>query len=192
MESCSKFWFQPNDERQTVALYNQQLNQKYNQEIFAPCTENDLPLNRSTIYVARCYDDGKFYRARVISYDSNVTFKAAVCFIDTGRTQKCEMADIFVFTKLGETEEQATMPPRCFPCRLAEIQPSTSNISGGYLWDREAIDLFNTYAVGCEVKAEVKKTFNLNLNLVNAFGLYFDIDLFDGQWNGKRFHLVGC
>lgn len=154
MENCSKFWFQPNDERQTVAFYVQQLNQKY-QDICAPCTSDDLPLNRSTIYAARCYDDDKLYRARVISYDFNTIFKGTVCFIDTGLTQKCEMADIFVFTKRGEIEEQATMPPRCFPCRLAEIQPSTSNISGGYLWDREAIDLFNKFTAGCVVKAEV-------------------------------------
>lgn len=138
------------------------------QDIFVPCTDDDLPLNRTTIYVARDHSDEKFYRARITSYDFNshtMTFKGTVCFIDTGRTQKCELADICKFTKKGElTVDQATMPPRCFPCQLAEIQPSTSNISGGYLWDRKAIELFNEYTMGCAVKAEVNnekmKTFN--------------------------------
>lgn len=108
--------------------------------------------------MARNHIDQKYYRARLIGYDFNgqtMTFKGTVCFIDTGLTQKCELADIFMFTKQGELTEQATMPPRCFPCRLAEIQPSTSNISGGYLWDREAIDLFNQHTQRGEVKAQV-------------------------------------
>lgn len=156
MENCSKFWFQPTTERHIVSFYVQQLNQR-DQDMFVPCTKNDLPLNRSTIYVARNHSDNKFHRARLISYDcsSQMTFKGTVCFIDTGCTQKCELGDIYVFTKHSETLEQATMPPRCFPCRLAEIQPSTSNISGGYFWDREAVELFKRHTTQCEVKAEV-------------------------------------
>lgn len=158
MENCSKFWFQPTAERQTVASYGQQLNHR-DQDIFVPCTEDDFPLNRTTIYVARNYSDEKFYRARLISYEftSQMAFKGTVCFIDTGRTQKCERADIYVFTERGETMELATMPPRCFKMRLAEIQPSTSNITGGYLWDREAIAFFKENTMGCEVIAEVKQ-----------------------------------
>lgn len=159
VENCSKFWFQPTAERQTVAFYVRELN-RHDQEIFVPCTDDDLPLNHSTIYVARNHCDKKFYRARLIGYDFNsqtMTFKGTVCFIDTGLTQKCELADIYLFTKTGELLEQATMPPRCFPCRLAEIQPSTSNISGGYLWDRAAIELFNSYTQQKEVKVEVRK-----------------------------------
>lgn len=158
MENCSKFWFQPTALRQTVAQYVYQLNQR-NQNIFEPCVDNDLPLNRTTIYVARDYSDNQFYRARLISYNytTETAFKGTVCFIDTGRTQKCELADIYKFTKRGETLEQAMMPPRCFACRLAEIQPSTSNISGGYLWDRGAIELFNRYTKQWEVTAKVRK-----------------------------------
>lgn len=165
------------------------------QDLFVPCTDDDLPLNRSTIYVARNHCDQKFYRARLIGYDFNsqtMTFKGTVCFIDTGLTQKCELADIYLFTKRGELLEQATMPPRCFPCRLAEIQPSTSNISGGYLWDRAAIELFNGYTQQKEVKAEVSKlkkmliSFELNGN----FNFIYSTDVFNGRWNGKRVHLV--
>lgn len=159
VENCSKFWFQPSELHATVVNYARQLNQ-CNQDLFVPCTDDDLPLNRTTIYVARDYSDNKFYRARLISYNfsSQMTFKGTVCFIDTGHTQKCELKDIYVFTKRGETLEVALMPPRCFPCRLAEIQPSTSNISGGYLWDRGGIDLFKQYTSRNEVKAEVKKS----------------------------------
>lgn len=135
------------------------MNQR-NQDIFVPCIDDDLPLNRTTIYVARNHSDQKYYRARIVAYDfdsQTMTFKGTVCFMDTGLTQKCELADIFKFTKNGESIEQATMPPRCFPCRLAEIQPSTSNISGGYLWDRKAIVLFIQLTQRGEVKAEVIK-----------------------------------
>lgn len=170
MENCSKFWFQPNAERQTAAFYVRQLNQgnQSDQDLFVACTDDDLPLNHSTIYVARNHSDQRFHRARLIGYDFNsqtMTFKGTVCFIDMGLTQKCEPADIYLFTKKGEMLEQATMPPRCFPCRLAEIQPSTSNISGGYLWDRAAIELFNRYTERTEVKAEVWK-YSENTNFI--------------------------
>lgn len=160
MENCSKFWFQPTSECEAVAAYVQQLNQR-DQDIFAPCTDDDLPLNRTTIYVARNHSDDKFYRARLVKYDFNSQNKLkaiVVRFIDTGCTQKCELADIFVFTKQGETLDQASMPPRCFPCRLAEIQPSTSNISGGYYWNRESVEFFKEHTTQREVKAEVIST----------------------------------
>lgn len=117
------------------------------------------------IIVARNHKDNYFYRARLtdFEYDENLNgLKGTVCFIDTGRTQKCQLSDIFQFV---QSVEQSHLPPRCFQCRLAQIQPITTNISCGYMWDRVAIDLFNELTAKNDVIAEVKKK---TLNHLNA------------------------
>lgn len=163
VESCSKFWFQPISEKDMVDKFVEELNRP-GQNLFRPC-DDPVDLNRSMIVVARDHsnDSHPYHRARLINFNTDaMIFKGTVCFIDTGRTQKCELADLFVFNK---DVLQAKMPPRSFSCRLAEVQPSTSNISGGYMWDREAIDLFNQLTQNRCVKAEVTFFFLQLINL---------------------------
>lgn len=126
-------------------------------DILKSCTDYTV-LNRTMIIVVRDHIDNKLYRARLTEFDCDgvsLSFKGTACFIDTGRTQKCGLKDIYLFTR---AVEQSKMPPRCFPCRLAEVQPSTSNISGGFMWDREAIELFNKFALHSTVTAQVRNS----------------------------------
>lgn len=152
MENCSKFWFQPRKERPIVEKYEQELNE---QNICKPC-DDYTDLNRTMIIAVLDHIDGRLYRARLTDFDcdSSMSFKGTACFIDSGRSQKCTLKDIYLFT--DSSIEQSQMPPRCFPCRLAEITPSMSNISGGFMWDREAIDLFNEFSRDGYVTAQVK------------------------------------
>lgn len=156
VENCSKFWFQPKSERKLVEHFDQELNQKFS-KIIEPCTDYTA-LIQAQIIVARDENTQKLHRARLISWDYNDSirnFKGTVCFIDSGRKQECHMNDLYIFT--GQTE-QITMPPRCFQCKLAEIQPSMANISGGNMWDRKAIETFNSFVLDRELKATVSET----------------------------------
>lgn len=100
-------------------------------------------LKHDQLVVVRDKNDGLFHRARIIASEHDEYSKefkhGTVCFIDYGHTQKCEPKDLYVFLV---NDGMATMPARCFQCRLAEIQPSTVNLSGGNMWDQRAIEQF--------------------------------------------------
>lgn len=113
------------------------------------CTDL-ITIPRDKIFVARD-GDGTLYRARLVALDEDMK-SATVSLIDIGRTLKCLPSHVYMFK---QDNELSSLPPRCFQCRLAEIQPSTANISGGYMWDSDAIELFKFFADDCEVKAEV-------------------------------------
>lgn len=148
------FWFQPKSEKQRVENFKKVLNDNTN-GIIELCVDYEV-VTHEDIIVARDRNDNKLYRARLVTWDydqfTNEYKTATICFIDYGHTQKCDTVDLFVFTRANE---MATMPPRCFQCRLAEIQPSTANISGGNMWDHDAINLFKRFVFDCDVKAEV-------------------------------------
>lgn len=130
------------------------MNEPGHKRIIEPCVDY-LQLNQTMILVARDQTDQKLYRARLIAWDYDQyskIFKGTVCFIDTGRTQKCQLEDLFMFT---QEIRQSKLPPRCFQCRLAEIQPSTANISGGHMWDRDGVERFKSLVNNIKVKAEV-------------------------------------
>lgn len=153
VESCSKFWFQPKIEKQIVQHFNRELNNP-NTSIIERCTDL-ASAKQSDIIAARNKNDDRLYRGRLISWDYDAftkSYKATVCFIDYGHTQQCDLRDLYTFTM--ETEE-STLPPRCFQCRLAEVQPSSGNISGGFKWDNEAIESFKTFVLDRDVKAQV-------------------------------------
>lgn len=109
-----------------------------------------ISISRDQIIVARDSND-TFYRARLVALDDD-NKSAIVCLIDIGRTLKCLPSHVYTFKR---DSELSSLPPRCFQAKLAEIQPSTANISGGYMWDKEAIELFKLFALDCEVRAEV-------------------------------------
>lgn len=201
MENCSKFWLQPENEARFVRQYHLELNNSHVNEIYFPCSDY-LTLTRASIIVALDHSDGKMYRARLIGWDYNPRtriFKGTVRFLDSGRSQKVQMCDLFLFKA---DIEQSQMPPRCFECRLAEIQPSTANISGGHAWDRRVIERFQQTVLNRRVKAEV--IFNLTFLSViflqreffhiefqfqsNQFQFVSFIGLFSGEWRCKCYH----
>ncbi|XP_055302653.1 probable ATP-dependent RNA helicase spindle-E [Sitodiplosis mosellana] len=154
VENCSTFWFQPIDERQRIEYYNQELNNDFHSILAQPKSLHTL--SKTEIIVARDHADGKLYRAQLTSSEGTVYF------LDSGRRQKCQLDDIYVFTR---QTEQATMPPRCFQCRLSEISPSTANLSGGNMWDHEAIKVFKSFVIDREVKAEIYSVVNGTANV---------------------------
>lgn len=94
------------------------------------------------------------------------------------------MCDLFLFKA---DIEQSQMPPRCFECRLAEIQPSTANISGGHAWDRRVIERFQQTVLNRRVKAEV--IFNLAF-----FSVFFSKkeNIFISNFNFNRISIAIC
>lgn len=124
------------------------------EDIFYHC-DDYMAITQASIIVARDHSDNKLYRAQLIGWDYDVKskmFRGSVRFMDSGRSQKITMSDLFLFQ---QDIEQAKMPARCFECRLAEIQPSTANVSGGHMWDRQVIDKFSEFVLNRRVIAEV-------------------------------------
>lgn len=156
VENCSKFWFQPKSERPKIEQFCRELNENMEStQLIRSCTDH-TPLIDAKIIVARDHKRKKLYRARLVSWDLDPMsgmFRATVCFIDFGHTQRCQLKDLYIFNE--RKIEQQTLPARCFPCKLAAIQPSMSNISGGNMWDQESLDLFTSFINEREVTAEV-------------------------------------
>lgn len=153
VENCSKFWLQPKSEKEIVKFFNLELNNK-DTKIIKQCI-NTSNIQPSEIIAARDYNNDKLYRARFISWDYDdirKSYKGNVQFIDYGRTQQCDIKDLYTFT---ERTEQEGASPRAFECKLAEIQASTANLSGGFKWDAQAIELFKSFVLEREVKAQV-------------------------------------
>lgn len=121
-----------------------------NSDAIEPCSKTLLEIPHDQILAARD-TDGKFHRARLIDLDDDFKF-ATVCFIDFGRTAKCQLPDLYTFTCESELSQ---LPPRCFQAKLAEIQPSTVNISGGHMWDAAAVELFKSNTLDREITAKV-------------------------------------
>ncbi|XP_031618969.1 probable ATP-dependent RNA helicase spindle-E [Contarinia nasturtii] len=166
VEHCSKFWFQPKSEEQCVENFKRILNENSNGIIdkLVDCAA----VTREQIIVARDHCDNKLYRARLVAWEYDcftLDYKhALVCFIDYGHTQKCSIDELFVFT--CDDNDLATMPPRCFQCRLANIQANTANISGGNLWDHDAISLFKQLVFDVDVTVKIYSVVN---GVVNGF-----------------------
>lgn len=151
MDSCSKFWFQPLSEKETVESYDKILNEP-DCSIIEPYSV-DEPIDKKTIIVARNKTNGRLCRARILAStkcSSRLTYK--IIFIDIGQTQDCSVDDLFNFNVKVSASQ---LPPRCFECCLAEIQPSTVNVNGGNLWDFASIDLFKRFDQGKRVVAKV-------------------------------------
>lgn len=117
------------------------------------CFDDDI-IEKSTIIVARNRLDDRLYRARVLNwYKGKFEVQCEVLFIDFGFVQKdCSKHDLYTFKGYSEASK---MPPRCFECCLAEIQPSASNLSGGSKWDYKAVEKFERMVFGKEVTAKV-------------------------------------
>lgn len=153
VEHCSKFWFQPKSEKQRVENFKRILNDPNG--IIDKCSDFNA-VTHEQIIVARDHNDHKLYRARLVAWDYDrftCDYRHAVVnFIDYGHTQKCDLDDLFVFTS---NSELATLPPRCFQCRLANIEANTANVSGGNSWDYSAINFFKDIVFDRLVKAKV-------------------------------------
>lgn len=158
--SCSKFWLQPSDEKSKVDWYSETLN-ALNCPYIEMCFDDDI-IDKNTIIVARNRLDNRLHRARVLNwYKEKSEVQCEVLFIDFGFVQKdCTKDDLYTFKRYFEA---AKMPPRCFECCLAEIQPSASNLSGGSKWDYQAVEQFKRTVLGKEVTAKVNTNIQNNI-----------------------------
>lgn len=73
-------------------------------------------------------------------------------FIDFGNTHKCVLKDLRRFR--GVSSHFLTLPPYCYQCSLAFIQPSQVNAPDG-VWRAEAIKMFVDKTDGIELEIEV-------------------------------------
>lgn len=82
--------------------------------------------------------------------------------MDFGNTEKCKLSDVRRFR--GVSVGFMAIPPRCFECSLAQVQPSIINAPDG-LWPIKANTLFRELTEGEKVEAEVSECF-CNLMIV--------------------------
>lgn len=101
----------------------------------------------------------EYYRAKVLHINSSwrATNAYRLFLIDFGIT------DHFEFDYLRDPRLIASdfmkLPPRCFECSLAELQPSTINYPIG-VWPREAQKCFEEYVKDVEVEADIYSVTN--------------------------------
>lgn len=107
-----------------------------------PFTEFDDPEEIDTNGVIAALDKrkGTYLRARVLSNnfdEATISTLYSVFYIDYGYTGLCEWNELF---RLSDSEIR-NLPPRCFECRLAEVQPAIIQ-SETHDWSPEANDTF--------------------------------------------------
>lgn len=127
MDSCSKFWFQPLNEKERVKKYDSILNDPEFAQYYQSIDPDKI--DKRIILVVRDRMSNRLLRAQICKAGTKIQRrepKFTVMFIDFGHKQECKLDEIYSI-KLKDDELQ--LPPRCFECRLAEIEPSTLNRS---------------------------------------------------------------
>lgn len=76
-----------------------------------------------------------------------------VRFIDFGNTKICRLDQLKRFR--GVSSKYLSIPPYCFQCSLAFIQPSQVNMPNG-VWTDDSKHIFSSKTDGIEIKIEVK------------------------------------
>lgn len=82
-------------------------------------------------------------------------FRFQVRFSDFGNTRKCKLAELRRFR--GISTNFLSLPPYCYQCSLAFVQPSQVNAPDG-VWRKETNQLFAQKTDGIELEAEVNIT----------------------------------
>lgn len=99
--------------------------------------------------------EGDYHRAKIIN--SNISpetgSESYQChFVDFGFDKEVPFEKLRRFR--GVSVQYATIPPRVFECRLAEVQPSSLS-SERSIWTKKAKEYFEELVNGVEVLAEV-------------------------------------
>lgn len=152
MDNCSKFWFQPLNEKERVKEYSKILNDPQFAQYYQSVDSGKI--DKRLILVVRDRKSDRLFRAQVCNVDRSRLRepKFTIMFIDFGHKQECSLHELYTL-KLKDDELQ--LPPRCFECRLAEIEPSTLNRTAGNYWDCDAIGLFKAQMMDVKVVAKV-------------------------------------
>lgn len=89
----------------------------------------------------------------IILYLFNLFFFTQVKLIDIGRTISCGLNKLFEYC--GTLKRFMSLPPRCFVCRLAQMQP-TQFYSPNGLWSSDLNKLFKEKTYNREIKIDVR------------------------------------
>lgn len=157
VETCSKFWLQPDFEAATVVKFRDELNANKD-TLLEPFSNKEFEhFNKAIIIAATDQTDGKLNRARLMYWHPiRNGFECTVRFIDTGKVEQMSNKHLYKFKCAAE---QSTEKPKCYHCCLTEVQPFQMNMSGGNMWEKNAIQFMETFAKNAKVKAEVSRMF---------------------------------
>lgn len=92
-----------------------------------------------------------------------------VRLIDTGKILDCNHQQIFKYC--GKQRKFMDLPPRCFECGLAQVQPSQVRYPNGH-WPNEAIELFKRNTDQRTVDIEVNQIKIVCSTLLGCFEFY--------------------
>lgn len=117
-------------------------NSAYNRTLAGFSKSDDVDTN--SVIAALDKSNGLLYRARILSIDcvdlddTSDSKLYTVFFIDYGHTAQCELSGLRCIL----SHELQNLPPRCFECRLAEVQPAIIQ-SETNDWSPDANHLFH-------------------------------------------------
>lgn len=114
--------------------------------------------------------------------------KFKVRLVDTGKKLDCNTENVYEYC--GKRNSFFDLPPRCFECALAEIQPSQIRYPNG-IWSSEAIALFERETTKRIIELEVTLN-NINVNNLNPSlrNIQLIADLLRCQWKSKCICIV--
>lgn len=97
-------------------------------------------IDTNVMIAARDKRNGTYFRARILGADfdeESDSLLYSVFYIDYGHTGLCKLEEM----RRLLNDEMQKLPPRCFECRLAELQPAIVH-SETNDWSQEANDTF--------------------------------------------------
>lgn len=115
--------------------------QSYGRTLVEFVDSEDIDTN--VVIAARDKRNGTFFRARILGSDFDEATESSlftVFYIDYGHTGVCKLEEL----RRLVNQEMQNLSPRCFECRLAEIQPTIIR-SETNDWSPEANDIFRSH-----------------------------------------------
>ncbi|XP_031628409.1 probable ATP-dependent RNA helicase spindle-E [Contarinia nasturtii] len=165
-ENCGRFWFQPSKYLIEINKIFEEINNP-NSDLEPFHQESDVVIGQ-VLAAAFPSDNSKveFYRAKIINIERDKKTKQItyeVRFIDFGNKITCNLSKLRRLR--GVSSHFLSLPPYCYQCSLAYIQPSQLNAPDG-VWQQEANLLFVEQTDGIEVEAEI---FSIVNGIVRVF-----------------------
>lgn len=137
IDSCSRFWFQPEIEFVKVQEFEDYL-KNYRKTVLRPLSKNDrMQVGKVLIVAISDCSDLRYHRAKIVAVTAQDA-RYKVKMIDFGKVIDCSENQFYEYC--GTSRKFIDLPPRCFECGLAKVQPSQIRYPDG-LWPNAAIDL---------------------------------------------------
>lgn len=165
-ENCERFWFQPKREDEKIRNILKALNSglSYGRVLIEIDELDDIETNG--LFAARDKSNGLYLRARVVGTDfdeSSESLIYSVVFIDYGHTGVCKREEM---RRLLD-HDLKNLPPRCFECHLAEIQPAIIQ-SETNDWSQEANETFRELIEDADHRASAEVSPIITMRSIQA------------------------